>query len=98
MSDKSTERRGDYTGEPERPRGGAPTSPNPSLDTRWREAVRISLILAAAQVFTAFLTLYDLTRITADPASFAFDLFKFAGASFFGTFIALTGLAKHHEK
>lgn len=56
------------------------------------------MVLAVAQVFIAFLTLYDLTRIAADPASFAFDLFRFAGASFFGTFVALTGLAKYYDK
>ena len=64
----------------------------------WREAAAISLVLAVAQVFIAFLTLYDLTRIAADPASFAFDLFRFAGASFFGTYVALTELAKYYDK
>jgi len=63
----------------------------------WREALIISLILTAAQIFIAFLTLYDLNRISADPPTFAFDLFRFAGASFFGTFIALTGLSKYYN-
>jgi hypothetical protein len=49
-------------------------------------------------VFIAFLTLYDLTRIAADPASLAFDLFRFSRASFFGTFVALTELAKYYDK
>ena len=73
-------------------------SERPGVKGGWREAAAISLVLAVAQVFIAFLTLYDLTRIAADPASFAFDLFRFAGASFFGTFVALTGLAKYYDK
>ena len=73
-------------------------SDRPGLKGDWREAAAISLVLAVAQVFIAFLTLYDLTRIAADPASFAFDLFRFAGASFFGTFVALTGLTKYYDK
>lgn len=64
----------------------------------WRDAAAAALILTAAHVFIAFLTLYDLTRILGDPASFAFDLFKFAGASFFGTFIALTGLSRYQNR
>ncbi len=64
----------------------------------WRDATVASFVLTAAHVFIAFLTLYDLTRILGDPASFAFDLFKFAGASFFGTFIALTGLSRYQNR
>ena len=74
---------------------GVNDKPDRSRD--WREAVIVSMILTAAQIFIAFLTLYDLNRISADPASFAFDLFRFAGASFFGTFIALTGLSKYYD-
>ena len=69
----------------------------PDRPRDWREAVIVSMILTAAQIFIAFLTLYDLNRISADPATFAFDLFRFAGASFFGTFIALTGLSKYYD-
>jgi hypothetical protein len=64
----------------------------------WRDATAASIVLTAAHVFIAFLTLYDLTKILGDPASFAFDLFKFAGASFFGTFIALTGLSRYQNR
>jgi hypothetical protein len=64
----------------------------------WRDATAASIVLTTAHVFIAFLTLYDLTKILRDPASFAFDLFKFAGASFFGTFIALTGLSKYQNR
>ena len=64
----------------------------------WKEATMASLVLTISQVFIAFLTLYDLTKILVDPASFAFDLFKFAGASFFGTFIALTGLSRYQNR
>jgi hypothetical protein len=73
-------------------------SDKPGAKGGWREAAAISLVLAVAQVFIAFLTLYDLTRIAADPASFAFDLFRFSGTSFFSTFVALTGLAKYYDK
>ena len=64
----------------------------------WEDAAKVSCILALTQVFIGFLTLYDLSKIMIDPASFCFDLFKFAGASFFGAFIALTGLAKYFSK
>jgi hypothetical protein len=64
----------------------------------WRDATEASIVLTTAHVFIAFLTLYDLTKILRDPASFAFDLFKFAGASFFGTFIALTGLSRYQNR
>jgi hypothetical protein len=70
--------------------GGSPMS--------WRDATAASIVLTTAHVFIAFLTLYDLTKIMGDPASFAFDLFKFAGASFFGTFIALTGLSRYRNR
>lgn len=76
-------------------RNGVNVKPDGSRD--WREAVTVSMILTAAQIFIAFLTLYDLNRISADPASFAFDLFRFSGASFFGTFVALTGLSKYYD-
>ena len=69
----------------------------PDRPRDWKEAVIVSMILSATQIFIAFLTLYDLNRISADPASFAFDLFRFAGASFFGTFIALTGLSRYYD-
>jgi hypothetical protein len=69
----------------------------PYVSRDWREAVVVSFILTLAQIFIAFLTLYDLNRIPADPASFAFDLFRFSGASFFGTFVALTGLSKYYD-
>jgi hypothetical protein len=64
----------------------------------WRDAAAVSLVLTAGHVFIAFLTLYDLTGILGDPASFAFNLFKFAGASFFGTFITLTGLSRYQNR
>jgi hypothetical protein len=73
-----------------------PTSRGNSMS--WKDAAAASLVLTAAHVFIAFLTLYDLTKILRDPASFAFDLFKFAGASFFGTFIALTGLSRYQNR
>ena len=60
----------------------------------WQDAVTVSLVITLAQIFTAFLTVYDWSKITNDPTVFLFDLFKFAGASFFTTFIALTGLTK----
>jgi hypothetical protein len=64
----------------------------------WKEASLVSLVLTMANVFIVFLTLYDLSSIALDPASFAFDLFKFAGASFFGTFITLTELSKYQSR
>jgi hypothetical protein len=39
----------------------------PDVKGDWREAAAISLVLVVAQVFVAFLTLYDLTRIAAYP-------------------------------
>lgn len=64
----------------------------------WANSVKISFILTLAQVFIAFLTLYDWYKIMSDPPSFLFDLFKFSGASFFGTFIAITGLRKYFNR
>jgi hypothetical protein len=64
----------------------------------WREASTASLVLMVAHVFIVFLTIYDLSSIVRDPASFAFDLFKFAGASFFGTFLTLTELSKYRDR
>ena len=64
----------------------------------WREASVASLVLMVAHVFIVFLTIYDLSSIVGDPASFAFDLFKFAGASFFGTFLTLTELSKYRDR
>ena len=61
----------------------------------WEDAAKIALIITIAQIFGAFLTLYDWSKIVNNPEIFLFDLFKFAGASFFTTFIALTGLAKY---
>ena len=60
----------------------------------WQDAVTVALVITLAQIFTAFLTVYDWSKITNDPTVFLFDLFKFAGASFFTTFIALTGLSR----
>jgi len=61
----------------------------------WREASTASLVLMVAHVFIVFLTIYDLSSIVRDPASFAF---KFAGASFFGTFLTLTELSKYRDR
>jgi len=61
----------------------------------WEDAAKIALIITLAQIFGTFLTLYDWSKIINNPEIFCFDLFKFAGASFFTTFIALTGLAKY---
>jgi hypothetical protein len=69
-----------------------------SVSTTWLESAKISLILTLAQVFLAFLTLYDWNKITSDPPTFLFDLFKYFGASFFGTFIAITELSKYFSK
>ena len=76
---------------------GKGVNDKPDRLRNWREAVLVSMVLTAAQIFIAFLTLYDLNRISADPATFAFDLFRFAGASFFGTFVAMTGLSKYYD-
>ena len=61
----------------------------------WEDAAKIAIIITLAQIFGTFLTLYDWSKIVNSPEIFCFDLFKFAGASFFTTFIALTGLAKY---
>jgi len=60
----------------------------------WKDAAIVSLVLTLFQVFTVFLTLYDWSRIVANPNVFLFDFLKFAGSVFFTTFVALTGLAK----
>ena len=65
------------------------------VNMSWEYAAKISLILTLAQIFIAFLTLYNWNKVVSDPTSFLFDLFKFSGASFFGTFIAITGLTRY---
>lgn len=64
----------------------------------WVESAKISLMLTIAQVFIAFLTFYEWNQVISDPLSFLFDLFKFSGASFFGTFITLTELVRYFNK
>ena len=64
----------------------------------WEDAAKVSLLLMLAQVFIGFLTLYDWGKVAADPMCFFWDLFKFAGASFFVTFLALTGLSRYASK
>ena len=64
----------------------------------WEDAAKISLVLMLAQVFIGFLILYDWSRVAADPLCFLWDLFKFAGASFFMTFLALTGLSRYASR
>ena len=65
------------------------------MKIHWKDAIKISLVLTLEQIFIAFLTLYDWNKISRDPSSFLFDLFKFFGASFFGTLTAITGLTKY---
>lgn len=64
----------------------------------YREAAIVALIITLSQIFASFLTLYDWSKLTANPSAFLFDLFKFAGASFFLTFMSLSGIAKYLSK
>ena len=64
----------------------------------WEDAAKISLVIMLAHIFMTFLTLYDWGRIVNNPEAFLFDLFKFAGTMFFGTFIVLTGLSRYFSK
>jgi len=64
----------------------------------WEDAAKVSLVITVTQIFVAFLTVYDWTAISVDPSAFLFNLFKFVGVTFFGTFAALTGLARSFSK
>ena len=61
----------------------------------WEDAAKVSLVITITQIFIAFLTIYEWDSISVDPSSFLFNLFKFVGITFFGTFTALTGLARY---
>jgi len=64
----------------------------------WEDAAKISLVIMLAQIFMVFLPKYDWSKVSVEFASFLFDLFTFAGGSFFAAFIALTGLARYFSK
>ena len=61
----------------------------------WEDAAKVSLVITITQIFVVFLTVYEWSSISSDPSSFMFNLFKFIGITFFGTFAALTGLARY---
>lgn len=60
----------------------------------YREAAIVALILTVTQFFTTFLTLFDWTRVAANPNAFMFEMVKFVGATFFSIFIVLSGMAR----
>ena len=64
----------------------------------WEDAAKVSLVITVTQIFVVFLTVYEWSSISSDPSSFMFNLFKFIGITFFGTFAALTGLARYFSK
>lgn len=63
----------------------------------WKDAAKVSIVITITQIFVAFLTVYEWNAISADPSAFLFNLFKFVGITFFGTFVALTGLARYYS-
>ncbi len=64
----------------------------------YREAAIVALVLTLTQIFTSFLALFDWTQVAANPGAFAFNLVKFAGATFFSIFIVLSGMARYMAK
>ena len=61
----------------------------------WEDAAKVSIVITITQIFVVFLTIYEWNTISMDPSAFLFNLFKFIGIAFFGTFAALTGLARY---
>jgi len=61
----------------------------------WRDAAKVSIVITVTQIFAVFLTVYEWDAISNCPSAFLFNLFKFIGITFFGTFVALTGLARY---
>lgn len=59
----------------------------------WEDAAKVSVVLMLAQVFMAFLPLYGYQTIMECLHCFCYDLLQFCGATFFASFIALTGLS-----
>jgi len=61
----------------------------------WVDAAKVAIVITITQIFAVFLTVYEWSSISMDPYTFLFNLFKFIGITFFGTFAALTGLARY---
>ncbi len=67
-----------------------PVATNEPMD--WLDALKVSLVLMMSQVFIVFLPKYSAAVIEAEMIKFLYELFVFAGSSFFAAFIALAGL------
>lgn len=64
----------------------------------WTAPFIISLVLMLGQIFIVFLSNYDIDSIICDLDSFAFELFVFAGKTFFVNFGGLTGISVVAQK
>ena len=64
----------------------------------YRDAALVAIILTMGQIFTSFLSVLNWADVVADPSTFVFNIVKFAGATFFSTFILLSGMARYLSK
>jgi hypothetical protein len=60
----------------------------------WRDAAIVAIILTLGQIFIVFMPMYGYASFSADVPSFLFELMKFAGQSWFASFLALSGLSR----
>lgn len=60
----------------------------------WRDAAIVALILTLGQIFIVFMPMYGYASFSEDVPSFLFELVKFAGQSWFASFLALSGLSR----
>ncbi len=60
----------------------------------WRDAATVALILTLGQIFIVFMPMYGYASFSKDISSFLFELVKFAGQSWFASFLALSGLSR----
>jgi len=86
---------------PLKPRIVAMSDPNDSSNEAkreqpmpWRDAAAIALILTLGQIFIVFMPMYGYASFSEDVPSFLFELVKFAGQSWFASFLALSGLSR----
>lgn len=64
----------------------------------WKDAAKVSIILAIATFFTVFLLPYNFSTIEKNTVEFTFEAIRFLGGAFFTNFIALAGLAQLTKK
>jgi len=78
--------------------GGESSEDSKEESMSLQDAAKLSLILTAAQIFIGFLTIWSWSQICQDPPNFLWELLRFSGATFFGFFLVISGIARTHGK